>query len=67
MNMNRNTGNTLLIIASVGLMISGLIFLLIAIFENTKDNLMLNMAFIAIILANLFNIIRNHNNGNNAQ
>lgn len=39
--MEQKKINTLLVIASVGLIIAGIIFLCIAIFGETKDNLVL--------------------------
>ncbi len=57
--MNRKTTNTILLICSVLLAISGLIFLLVSIFGEAKaDNWALNSALASIILANIFNIIR---------
>lgn len=56
--MDQKTSGTLLTIASLALAIGGLILLLISIFSNTKDNWTLNIALMAIILANLFLLIR---------
>lgn len=56
--MDQKTSNTLLTIASGALAIGGLILLLISIFSETKDTWTLSFALMAIILSNLFNIIR---------
>lgn len=56
--MNRSTSNTLLAIASGLIAVGGLILLAVSIFGNTKDNWTLNYALAAIILSNLFNLIR---------
>lgn len=56
--MKPKTSNTLLAIASGALAIGGLILLAVSIFGNTKDNWTLNYALAAIILSNLFNLIR---------
>ena len=56
--MDKKTSNTLLTIASLALAFGGLILLLISIFGDSKDNWTLNFALMAIILANLFNLIR---------
>lgn len=60
--MDRKTLNTLLMIASGALAIGGLILLLISIFSETKDNWTLSFALMAIILSNLFNLIRSQSN-----
>lgn len=56
--MDRKTSNTLLAIASAALAVGGLILLIISIFGDTKDNWTLNFALMAILLSNLFNLIR---------
>lgn len=56
--MDAKTSNMLLTIAGGALAIGGLIILLISIFGETKDNWTLGSALVAIILSNLFNIIR---------
>ena len=56
--MNEKTINKLLIIASVGLDISTIIFICLYIFTNAKDNMYLYISLFSILLANLFNIIR---------
>jgi len=63
--MKRKTLNTLLAIASAALSVGGLILLLVSILGETKDNWSLSMAFIAIILANIFNLIRTRINRKN--
>jgi len=50
--------NTLLSIVSLALSIVGLILVLVSIFGETKNNMTLVMAFLAINLANLCNVIR---------
>lgn len=62
--MNEKTINTLLIIASGALALGGLILILVQIFSETKDNSLLNFALMAIILSNLFHIIRAQRNRN---
>lgn len=56
--MNKITVNTILIIAGIGLAIAGIIFLLAAIFDDNKNNLMLVLALCCSLLSNLFNILR---------
>lgn len=56
--MDKKTSNTLLIVSSGALAIGGLILLLISIFGETRDNWVLNFALAAILLSNLFNLIR---------
>lgn len=60
--MDKKTSNTLLMIASGALAIGGIILLLISIFSETKDNWTLSLALMAILLSNLFNIIRAQRN-----
>lgn len=61
MEMDRKKTNTLLVIASAGLIVAGIIFLLIAIFVN-KSNWVLASALFCVALSNIFNIIRNQFN-----
>lgn len=56
--MDNKTSNRLLIIASLAMAIGGIILLLISIFGNSEDNWSLAMGLSAIVLANLFNLIR---------
>ena len=56
--MGTKTSNVLLAIASGALAIGGLFLLVISIFGETKDYWALNSALVAIILSNLFNLIR---------
>lgn len=56
--MDNKTINTLLIIVSAGLAIAGIIYLLVAIFDEDKDNWLLVSALFCVLLSNLFNIIR---------
>ncbi len=56
--MDNKTINTLLIIVSAGLAIAGIIYLLVAIFDEDKDNWLLVLALFCVLLSNLFNIIR---------
>lgn len=56
--MERKQTNTLLLIASAGLTAAGIIFLLMAIFEEDKSNWVLASALFCILLSNLFNIVR---------
>lgn len=60
--MDRNTSNTLLSLAILGLAVGGLILILVEIFSETKDLALLNYGFMAIIVANLFVIIRYQRN-----
>ncbi|MCQ2443652.1 MAG: hypothetical protein MJ077_11200 [Oscillospiraceae bacterium] len=60
--MDRNTSNTLLSFAILGLAVGGLILILVEIFSETKDLSLLNYGFMAILLANLFVIIRYQRN-----
>ncbi len=57
----------MLIIASAGLAIAGIIFLLVAIFDEDKDNWMLISALVCVILSNLFNVIRTQFNNTKNQ
>lgn len=48
----------LLVIANIGLLIAGAIFLGISIFSETKDTTNLAVALGCIIMANVFNLIK---------
>ena len=50
--------NTLLVISSIGLTISGIIFLCVSIFSEEKSNIILCLALACTTLSNLFGIIR---------
>lgn len=60
--MNNKAVSKLLVIASIALSFSGIIFLIISIMKESKDTTYLCLALGSIILANLFNIIRNQYN-----
>ena len=64
---NQNTTTTLLIIASAGLAIAGIIFLLVGIFDEDKNNWMLISALVCILLSNLFTLIRTQFNNTKNQ
>lgn len=55
---NKNVINTLLVISSIGLTISGIIFLCVSIFSEEKSNIILCLALACTTLSNLFSIIR---------
>lgn len=55
---NKNVINTLLVISSIGLAISGIIFLCVSIFGEEKSNIILCLALACTTLSNLFGIIR---------
>ncbi|MCI6188699.1 MAG: hypothetical protein MSA89_06720 [Clostridium sp.] len=55
---NKNVINTLLVISSIGLTISGIIFLCVSIFSEEKSNIILCLALACTTLSNLFGIIR---------
>lgn len=57
--MDKNLINKLLLISSCGLMIAGVIFLMILLWEGVKSRLLLGSALGCIVLANLFHIIKN--------
>lgn len=57
--MDSKLKNKLLAIASAGLSISGIIFLCLSIFSEVKNTVFLNVSLACIVLANLFNIVRN--------
>lgn len=52
------TWNTLFIIASMGLAVSALIFILISIFSDTQSAWILPAGLFCCVLSNLFNLIR---------
>jgi len=56
--MDRKTSNKLLTFSSIALAVAGLMLLFINIFSDTKDSSMLTYALSAILLSNVFNIIR---------
>ena len=55
---NKNVINTLLVISSIGLTISGIIFICVSIFSEEKSNIILCLALACTTLSNLFGIIR---------
>lgn len=63
--MDDKTIKILLVIASVGLAIAGIIFLCISIFGDKSNNNALIAALGCIMLSNLFNIIRGLNEKSN--
>lgn len=56
--MNVNLVKKLLLIASISLTASGIIFLSLSIFTEPKNTAYLSLALGSILLANLFNLIR---------
>ena len=60
--MNNQMRNTLLMIASAGSAVGGLILILTQILSETKDNSILYIAVMAILLSYLFNLIRSQAN-----
>lgn len=52
------TLNTLFVIASMGLAVSALIFILISIFSDTQSEWILPAGLFCCALSNLFNLIR---------
>ena len=56
--MNKKLINTLIAIVNCTLIISGIIFLCLSIFTETKDNTYLIIALISTLIANLINVIR---------
>lgn len=63
--MMNKTWNTLLIIASMGLAVSALIFLSIAVFSDTESAWILPVGLFCCVLSNLFNLIRSVLSKNN--
>lgn len=60
--MDRKKTNTLLLIASAGLAVAGIIFLFVEIVGEDKSNWVLASALFCILLSNLFNIVRMQQN-----
>lgn len=56
--MDKKKTSTLLFIASVGLVVAGIVFLLIAMFGGEDRNWVLASALFCILLSNLFHIVR---------
>ena len=50
--------NKLFIIASLGLIVAGAIFLCVSIFDGNEAATPLTIAVVSILLSNLFNVIR---------
>ena len=50
--------NKLFIIASLGLIVAGVIFLCVSIFDGNETTTPLTIAVVCILLSNLFNVIR---------
>ena len=50
--------NKLFIIASLGLIVAGVIFLCVSIFDRNETTTPLAIAVVCILLSNLFNVIR---------
>lgn len=63
--MMNKTLNTLLIIASMGLAVSALIFLSIAVFGDAESEWLLPTGLFCCVLSNLFNLIRSVLSKNN--
>lgn len=59
--MDNQTISKLLLIASVGLTLAGILFLCLSIFTEPKNTTYLSIALGSILLANLFNLIRAQN------
>ena len=59
--MDNQTISKLLLIASVGLTLAGILFLCFSIFTEPKNTTYLSIALGSILLANLFNLIRAQN------
>ena len=51
--------NRLFVIASLGLIVAGAIFLCVSIFDGQETSTPLAAALACILLSNLFNVIRN--------
>ena len=60
--MDKKVLNKLFIIASLGLIIAGGIFLCISIFDGNETTTPLAIALACILLSNLFNTLRQMNN-----
>lgn len=50
--------NTLLIIATVGLFVASLIFILVEIFSDSTSDWLFHASMICVILGNIFNFVR---------
>lgn len=50
--------NTLLIIATVGLFVASLIFILVEIFSDLTSDWLFHASMICVILGNIFNFVR---------
>lgn len=60
--MDKKVLHNLFIIASLGLIIAGGIFLCISIFDGNETTTPLTIALACILLSNLFNVLRQMNN-----
>lgn len=58
--MKKENINKLLMIASIGLILSGIIFLIISFIDKSSKNPYLSVSLLCVILANIFSIIRNY-------
>ena len=58
--MKKENINKLLMIASIGLILSGIIFLIISFIDKNSKNPYLVVSLLCVILANIFSIIRNY-------
>lgn len=56
--MDRNIIDRLLGIAAAGLMVAGLIFLAVMLFEGTRGTWTVAAALVCILLSNIFRMIR---------
>lgn len=56
--MDKKKANTLFFIASICLIVAGIIFLLVSMFGVNKSNWVLTSAHFCILLSNLFNVVR---------
>lgn len=56
--MDKKLISKLLTIASVGLLVSAIIFICLCIFEDEKNNVYLLISLSSLILSSLFNIIK---------
>lgn len=58
--MKKENINKLLMIASIGLILLGIIFLIISFIDKSSKNPYLSVSLLCVILANIFSIIRNY-------
>lgn len=58
--MKKENINKLLMIASIGLILSGIIFLIISFIDKSSKNPYLSVSLLCVVLANIFSIIRNY-------